>query len=98
MAAPQPEKLRHLAVCLPLLGLFLLMPPTLLVFGIEMTLADVPLIVIYIFGVWGGLIAAAAALSRYLTPRSETGSAHHSENDGRHGGPIQPSRSEDKTS
>lgn len=69
MASPQPEKLRHIALCLPLLGLFLLMPPALFVFGIKMTLAGVPLIVLYIFGVWGGLIVSAAALARYLNAR-----------------------------
>lgn len=73
MATPQSEKLRHLAVCLPLIGLFLLMPPALLVFGIETTLAGIPLTVLYIFGVWGGLIGSAALLARYLDARKSTG-------------------------
>ncbi len=69
MAAPHPEKLRHLAVFLPFIGLFLLMPPALLVFGIEATLAGIPLIVLYIFGIWAALIAAAAVMARYLDAR-----------------------------
>jgi hypothetical protein len=69
MAAPGPEKLRHLAICLPLAGLFLLMPPALLVFSTSITLFGIPLIVVYLFGVWGTLIACAAALARYLGAR-----------------------------
>lgn len=72
MAAPRAEKLRHLAICLPLAGLFLLMPPALLIFGIKTTITGVPQIVLYIFGVWGGLIASAAALARYLDTRGVT--------------------------
>ena len=70
MAEPQSEKLRHLAVCLPFLGLFLLMPPALLVFDADASLAGMPLIVLYLFGVWAGLIIAAAILSRYLDQRA----------------------------
>lgn len=71
MAALQPEKLRTLAVFLPLTGLFLLMPPALLLFGSETAIGGLPLIVLYIFGVWGALIAAAAFLSRYLGSRQD---------------------------
>ncbi len=69
MAILPPEKLRHLAACLPVAGLFLLMPPALFVFGTETSIAGVPLIVLYIFGIWAGLIACAAALARHLDTR-----------------------------
>lgn len=68
MAAPTAERTLRLALCLPLLGLFLLMPPALLVFGIPITIAGVPLIVVYIFGVWSFLIAGAYMLTRRLDP------------------------------
>jgi len=68
MAAPTSEKTLRLALCLPLFGLFLLMPPALLVFGIPTTIAGVPLIVAYIFGVWAFLIAGAYMLTRRLDP------------------------------
>jgi hypothetical protein len=68
MAAPTSEKTLRLALCLPLFGLFLLMPPALLVFGIPTTIAGVPLIVLYIFGVWCFLIAGAYLLTRRLDP------------------------------
>lgn len=68
MAAATAEKTLRLALCLPLLGLFLLMPPALLVFGIPLTIAGVPLIVVYIFGVWSFLIAGAYLLTRRLDP------------------------------
>ncbi len=68
MAAPHPEKVRHLAAFLPLAGLFLLMPPALLVFGVGAVLAGIPLIVLYIFGIWAVLIAGAAVMARYLAP------------------------------
>jgi O-antigen/teichoic acid export membrane protein len=54
------------AVLLPFLGLFLLMPPVVQLFAQERDLGGVPLIVIYLFGVWLGLIVSAAWLSRYL--------------------------------
>jgi len=68
MASATSEKTFRLALCLPLFGLFLLMPPALLVFGIPTTIAGVPLIVVYIFGVWCFLIAGAYMLTRRLDP------------------------------
>jgi hypothetical protein len=68
MAAPASEKTLRLALCLPLLGLFLLMPPALLVFSIPASIAGIPLIVVYIFGVWCFLIAGAYLLTRRLDP------------------------------
>lgn len=64
-------KLRDAAILLPLLGLFLLMPPTISLFGTASFLTGVPVIVIYIFGVWLLLILLAYRLSlrlKDLTP------------------------------
>ncbi|MGB6054050.1 MAG: hypothetical protein WBG17_02315 [Burkholderiaceae bacterium] len=65
------------AVALPLFGLFLLMPPLITLFAAGLDLGGVPLIVIYVFGVWIALIVCAALLARRLDPsRSEgTGGA-----------------------
>lgn len=58
----------HAAVALPLLGLFLLMPPLITLFAHGAGVAGVPLIVVYVFGVWCALIIAAALLARRLNP------------------------------
>lgn len=56
-------------VALPLLGLFLLMPPLITLFAVPHAVAGVPLIVVYLFGVWLALVLAAAWLGRALLPR-----------------------------
>ena len=56
------------AVALPLVGLFLLMPPLITLFARGAGLAGVPLVVVYVFGVWGALIVCAALLARRLRP------------------------------
>lgn len=56
------------AVALPLFGLLLLMPPLITLFALNLDLAGVPLIVIYVFGVWIALIICAALLARRLDP------------------------------
>jgi hypothetical protein len=66
MAGLSRDKTRSLALLLPLLGLFLLMPPAVLAFGIPRTIGGVPLIVLYIFAVWAFLIVSAAWLARRL--------------------------------
>ena len=55
---------------LPVLGTFLLMPPVVLLFATDTTVAGVPLIVVYLFGVWLALIGCAAWLARRLRPRA----------------------------
>lgn len=54
------------AVALPLLGLFLLMPPVITLFAHGVGLGGVPTIVLYVFGVWIALIVCAALLARRL--------------------------------
>lgn len=57
-------------LALLVLGIWLLMPPAISLFSGARSLLGVPLLVIYLFGVWLGLIAATAWLSRRL-PRGE---------------------------
>ncbi len=65
--APQGSpRARDAAAVLPLLGLFLLMPPVITLFVAAIDIAGVPLIVVYVFGVWLSLIVCAALLARRL--------------------------------
>ena len=67
MKAPPPGRVRDAAALLPLLGLVLLVPPLVTLFArSQLSIAGVPLIVVYVFATWIGLIAAAAALARKL--------------------------------
>jgi hypothetical protein len=68
MKTPTPASPRLLsaAVLLPCIGLFLLMPPVIQLFASKHDIAGVPLIVVYLFGVWLGLIVVAAWLSQRL--------------------------------
>ena len=60
------RRARDAAVLLPLLGLFLLMPPIIALFAQPVMVGGVPLIAVYVFGVWLALVAAAALLARAL--------------------------------
>jgi len=71
---PRLSRLRDAAVVLPLVGLFLLMPPTITLFTAGYHVAGVPLIVAYLFGVWIALIACAALLAHRIA-RSERAAA-----------------------
>ena len=76
MVAPEPlptsaepeARARDAAWVLPLLGLLLLMPPVIVLFAVPFGLAGVPLIVVYVFGVWLALVVAAALLGHRLLP------------------------------
>lgn len=62
-----PGRLRDAATLLPVLGLVLLMPPVVTLFvAAGADVAGVPLVVVYVFGTWLGLVAAAAWLARRL--------------------------------
>jgi len=62
-----PARVRDAACLLPVLGLVLFMPPLVTLFAAaHADLSGVPLIVVYVFGTWLGLIVAAALLSRRL--------------------------------
>lgn len=60
-----PRKVSHAAIFLPILGIFLLMPPVVFLFMKPVSLFGIPLLVAYIFLVWLGLIL----LARYMGPR-----------------------------
>jgi hypothetical protein len=64
----QPGRVRDAAVLLPLVVLFLLMPPMVTLFVVDVELAGVPLVVAYVFGVWLAAIIGAALLSHRLAP------------------------------
>jgi len=60
------RRISDLSVIAPLIGFFLLIPPFIGLFASEQKVFGAPLILLYLFGVWLGLIVAAAALSRAL--------------------------------
>ena len=61
-----PPRLVAASVLLPCLGLFLLMPPVVQLFALEVDVGGVPLMVVYLFGVWLALIVCAAWLARRI--------------------------------
>ena len=64
--ATRERKLRDGALLLPLFGAFLLVSPLITVFTGVSTIFGLPLIFIYIFGVWLGLVLIARAMARRL--------------------------------
>jgi len=44
---------------LPVAAALLLLPPFILIFAAPVTIAGVPLIIVYVFGVWGLIVLAA---------------------------------------
>ncbi|ODV10517.1 MAG: hypothetical protein ABT20_07960 [Rubrivivax sp. SCN 70-15] len=69
VAQEPAERTRDAAVLLPALGLFLLMPPVIGLFALPLRVAGVPLIVLYLFGVWFALVLGAALLAWVLRAR-----------------------------
>ena len=65
------QRLRSAAVVLPFVGAFLLLPPFLPLFTARVQVLGVPLIVVYIFGVWAALIVLAWALARRIGVESD---------------------------
>lgn len=59
-------RLRDAAVLLPFFGLLLLMPPFIGLFPPAVRLGGIPVLVLYVFGVWALLIVLAALLARRL--------------------------------
>jgi uncharacterized protein (DUF58 family) len=60
------RRLRDRAMILPLIGVFLLLPPVAQIFEIHASIAGLPLVLVYIFAVWAGLIVGTAVLARSL--------------------------------
>jgi len=71
MAKRPAGKTYHLALLLPLTGLFFLMPPAAYMFGMPAMLGGIPVIVVYIFSIWGLLILGAALLAKNLAPAAD---------------------------
>jgi hypothetical protein len=64
--ASRKRKLRDSAMLLPVFGAFLLVSPLITVFSGATTVFGLPLIFVYIFGVWLGLVLVARAMARRL--------------------------------
>lgn len=60
------HKVRDRALILPLVGLVILTPPVAGIFQLDLRIAGIPFTVLYLFAVWGLLIAGAAVLSQQL--------------------------------
>lgn len=58
--------LRDAATLLPVTAAILLLPPFILVFAAPVLISGVPLIVIYLFGVWAAVVFLAWLLARRL--------------------------------
>ena len=70
MPQPPPSpRAQSAAVVVPLAGLFLLMPPFITLFATQGRLGGIPLIVLYMFGVWAALVLLTAWLARRLGDR-----------------------------
>jgi hypothetical protein len=61
------HRTRDAALILPILGAFLLISPAASVFNSTATVLGLPIVVLYVFGVWLGLILAAIGLARRLS-------------------------------
>ena len=68
-----PQKARDAILVVTVFGALMLLPPILPFFARPVTILGVPLILVYVFGVWLALIVAAWLLARRLPeqPRSE---------------------------
>jgi hypothetical protein len=60
------RRIETAALVLPIFGALLIVPPLIGVFNLPVALFGIPLIAIYLFAVWIGLIGATAMLSRRL--------------------------------
>ena len=68
MQRASSRRVQAAALLLPLVGLFLLVPPFITLFAGPVRVFGVPLIVVYLFTVWAALAVAAALLARRLPP------------------------------
>jgi Sec-independent protein secretion pathway component TatC len=68
---PNRQRTRDAALILPILGAFLLISPAASVFDSTSTVLGLPVVVLYVFGVWLGMIVAALALARRLSAQED---------------------------
>lgn len=68
MDDPESESqgVKDVAIVLPFVALVLLMPPIILIFATPTSIAGIPLIVVFIFGVWALLVVGAFLVARRL--------------------------------
>ncbi len=66
---------RDMAALLPFVGIFLLVPPVILIFAKPVLIAGVPLIVVYLFGVWAAAILCAMVVAHHLAGEDRGGGA-----------------------
>lgn len=62
---------RDMASILPVAAIVLFLPPMILVFSAPVLVAGVPLIVLYLYGVWAGIILVALLVARRLEDADE---------------------------
>ncbi|SLN75806.1 hypothetical protein [Oceanibacterium hippocampi] len=60
------RRLREIAFVLPFVGLALITPPIIHIFADSRTVFGIPIIILYIFGVWAALVLSAFRLARRL--------------------------------
>ena len=79
MDGTSSHRARSAAVLLPMLGLFLLLPPFITLFTGPLRPFGIPLIVVYIFGVWLAIVLVTALLVSRL--RAEPAAPNRDETD-----------------
>ena len=74
---PEGQGARDAATVLPFVAAVLLLPPVVLIFAAPVLFGGIPLIVVYIFGVWAAIILATYLTARRLsgTRAARTGAA-----------------------
>lgn len=73
MDRPPSQRARSAAALLPAAGLLLLMPPIITLFAGTARPFGIPLIVLYLFGVWAALVLGAAWLAQRLREPEASG-------------------------
>lgn len=68
---PQRQSLRDAATLLPIVAAILLGPPLIRIFAAPAEPAGIPLIILYIFGVWAAIVVGAYLLARRLGASEE---------------------------
>ncbi len=75
-----PQGTRDAASLLPVAAAILLLPPFIVVFAAPVLIAGIPLIVVYVFGVWAAIVLCAWLLARNLaTVEIEAGTEEKAE-------------------
>jgi len=68
---PSP-RLQNAAVVVPLAALFLFMPPLMSLFAAPVSVFGIPLVVLYMFGVWAALVLVTWSLARRLAASGDS--------------------------